>query len=226
MIEIKTKVCKACKVEKYETDFNKNPDGPGGLRGQCKACESEYKKNHYEKRKAMYAGVNVYDGGDKTCLKCLNVFPKEKGYWAENPSNPGGLNCYCRVCRNRRSQGYKDSGDLADDIVGRVVRKWSAERVTKRSKKETSSPWIGHSEGDFFNMLIEQRGRCAVSGLPLTPENVSIDHILPVIKGGTHELANLRLVVWGVNRAMSDMEDAEFIQLCIQIADYQWSQIW
>ena len=75
-------------------------------------------------------------------------------------------------------------------------------------------------------MLIEQQGRCAVSGLRLTPENVSIDHILPVIKGGTHDLSNLRLVVWGVNDAIGALEDAEFIKLCIQVADYQWSRLW
>jgi hypothetical protein len=151
------------------------------------------------------------------------VFPKEKKYWAENPNGAGGLQPYCRVCDSRRANGYTDSGDLADDIVSRVVYKWSSERNRKRNKKENATPWINYSEGVFRDLLYQQQGRCAVSGLRLTPENVSIDHILPVIKGGTHELRNLRLVVWGVNDAMGALEDAEFIQLCIQIADYQWA---
>jgi len=226
MIEIKTKICTGCKVEKYETDFNKDRKGIGGLRYWCKACESECKRKHYEKRRAEYAGINVYDGGDKTCAKCLGVFPKEKRYWSKSLNSRGGLESWCRVCHNRRSIGYTDSGDLADDIVSRLAKKWSGERKHKRNKRGNATPWIEHCEADFFNMLIEQQGRCAVSGLRLTPENVSVDHILPVIKGGTHELSNLRLVVWGVNRAMGDTEDAEFIHLCVQIADYQWSQLW
>jgi hypothetical protein len=226
MCEIKTRVCTKCKAEKYETDFRKKRTALGGRRSECKACETERKRKHYEKRKAEYAGVNVYDGGERTCLKCLGVFPKEKEYWSEHPRGPGGLQSYCRVCDNRRTLGYKDSGDLADDIVSRVVNKWSNERNNKRSKKENATPWIGHSKGDFLDMLIEQQGRCAVSGLPLTPEGVSIDHIVPVSKGGTHELRNLRLVVRDVNQAMNTLDDNRFIHLCIQIADYQWSQIW
>jgi hypothetical protein len=226
MCDIKAKVCTKCKEEKYEADFGKKRDGLGGRRSWCKACHSECQRKRYEKRKAEYAGVNVYDGGDKTCLVCLNVFPKEKKYWHENPHGAGGLHPYCRVCFNRRASGYKDTGDLADDIVSRVVKKWSDERSNKRNKKENATAWIEHSEGDFFNMLIEQRGLCAVSGLRLTPENVSVDHTIPVTKGGTHELRNLRLVVWDVNCAMNSLDDNRFIKLCVQIADYQWSQIW
>jgi hypothetical protein len=226
MIEIKMKVCTECKVEKDESDFHKHPTCLGGLCNRCKACESEYKRNHYEKRKAEYAGVNVYDGGDKTCLKCLNVFPKEKRYWSQASFGPGGLHSYCRVCENRRTSGYKDSGDLADDIVSRVVKKWSGERYSKRNKKENAAPWINYSEGVFLDMLFRQQGRCAVSGLRLTPENVSIDHVVPIIKGGTHELSNLRLVVWDVNCAMNTLDDNRFIKLCIQVADYQWAQLW
>jgi len=215
-----------CKVEKYETDFHKKRTGRGGLKGRCKDCEGEINRKQYERRKAKYTGVDVYDGGDKTCIKCLGVFPKEKEYWLKSVGSPGGLHSYCRVCHRRNALGYKDSGDLADDIVSRVVCKWAGERLGKRNKKENSSPWIGHSEGDFFNMLVEQQGRCAVSGLRLTPENVSIDHIVPVIKGGTHELSNLRLVVWDVNQAMNSLDDNRFTRLCIQVADYQWSLIW
>jgi hypothetical protein len=226
MCDIKTKVCTKCKAGKYETDFHKKRDSRGGLESQCKACLAERDRKHYEKEKAKYAGVNVYDGGEKTCPRCLNVFPKEKRYWCEHPRGAGGLQSFCRVCLNRQSLGYKDSGDLADDIVGRLAYKWSKERRHKRNEKENASPWIEHSEGDFRDLLYQQGGRCAVSGLRLTPENASVDHTIPVSKGGTHELSNLRLVVWGVNKAMGDVEDAEFHLMCIQVADYQWSQIW
>jgi 5-methylcytosine-specific restriction endonuclease McrA len=226
MIEIKTRVCTKCKEEKYETDFHDHPTGLGGLSSQCKACHSECQRKGREKRKAKYAGVNVYNGEEKTCIKCLGVFPKEKKYWLEDANGPGGLNSYCRVCNKRLTMGYKDSGDIVTDIVSRVVKKWSKERAHKRNKKENATAWIEHSEGDFRAMLIEQRGLCAVSGLRLTPENVSVDHIIPVSKGGTHDMSNLRLVVWSVNEAMGTREDAEFIHLCIRVADYQWSQLW
>jgi hypothetical protein len=125
------------------------------------------------------------------------------------------------MCGTRISLGYKDTGDLALDIVSRVIRKWICERSYKRNKRENVAPWVEHCEADFFNMIVQQQGRCAVSNVPLTPDNVSIDHIVPVIKGGTHELSNLRLVAWDVNRAMSSLDDDDFIELCRQVINHQ-----
>ena len=139
MIEIKTKVCGKCKVEKDESDFSKGKSSDG-LYCWCKACQSEYNRNRYEKEKAEYADVNVYDGGERTCTQCLGVFPKEKKYWSQSSIGTGGLQSHCRVCLSRRSSGYKDSGNLADDIVSRVLKKWSRERLQKRNKKENATP--------------------------------------------------------------------------------------
>ena len=107
------------------------------------------------------------------------------------------------------------------DVISRVVYKWRCERSNKRNKKENATPWIDYSKADFFDMLVQQQGRCAVSDVTLTPDNISIDHIVPVIKGGTHELSNLRLVAWGVNQAMNSLDDDDFIELCRQVIHHQ-----
>ena len=212
------KVCTKCKVEKDEWEFCKNR---GGLRSRCRDCEAERRRKAREKRKAKFAGVNLYDGADRPCLKCGVAYPKEKRYWWTQINGSGGLSSWCRMCELRRILGYKDTGDLATDIVGRVLKKWTDERRGKRNKKDNAEPWIDHSEADFFDMLVRQQARCDVSDVPLTPENVSIDHIIPIVKGGTHELSNLRLVAWSVNGAMGSLDDATFIELCRQVVNYQ-----
>lgn len=125
------------------------------------------------------------------------------------------------MCDMRNNLGYKDTGDFTTDIVGRVIRKWRKERRNKRNMKENAARWIDHTKADFFDLLVQQQGRCAVSNVPLTPENVSIDHIVPIIKGGTHELSNLRLVAWSVNDAMGSLDDVDFIELCMRVANHQ-----
>jgi 5-methylcytosine-specific restriction endonuclease McrA len=217
----RTKVCAKCKVEKDETEFYRCARGSDGLHSFCKHCWIEINRQRRERRKSLYEGVDVYDGADRTCTKCGVVFPKEERYWVKNSNNCGGLDPHCRTCNRRRNLGYKDTGDLTIDLVGRIVRKWNKSRANRRNKKEDATRWTNHSKACFFDMLIKQRARCAVSGIHLTPENVSIDHIVPLIKGGTHELSNLRLVAWDVNQAMSSRSDEDFIELCRQVVNYQ-----
>lgn len=60
-----------------------------------------------------------------------------------------------------------------------------------------------------------QGGRCAVTGEQLIPGvNASLDHILPVSRGGTSAASNLRWVTATVNHMKWDMTDAEFISKC------------
>jgi hypothetical protein len=214
------KVCTKCKVEKDEWEFYRGTR-TGKKMGQCKACMNEYSRKDKEKRKTRFADVDVYDGSDKSCTKCGAVYPKEKKYWRKHHSCSDGLRSWCLACHRRNTSGYKDTGDFTTDIVGRVIRKWVHERSYKRNKRENATPWVEHGEADFFDMLVQQQARCDISGIPITPENVSIDHIIPLIKGGTHELSNLRLVAWDVNAAMRALDDPTFIELCRQVINYQ-----
>lgn len=67
---------------------------------------------------------------------------------------------------------------------------------------------------DVRLMLEKQGHRCVLTGRELTPENCSIDHIMPLCKGGGHAKDNAQLVVMEVNRAKGMMTEDEFIQLC------------
>ncbi|GBF49463.1 HNH endonuclease [Leptospira ryugenii] len=43
-------------------------------------------------------------------------------------------------------------------------------------------------------LLKKQEYRCYLSGVELNPDNVDIEHIVPLGKGGLHELTNLCLI--------------------------------
>ena len=72
---------------------------------------------------------------------------------------------------------------------------------------------------DLRLMLKEQGYRCALTGRELTPENCSLDHVLPLCKGGAHSKDNAQLVVTEANKAKGMMTDDEFIQLCQDVVD-------
>lgn len=69
--------------------------------------------------------------------------------------------------------------------------------------------------------LIERQGyRCALSGRELTPEAASIDHRIPISRGGAHDLGNVQIVHHQVNSAKGTMTAEEFIALCRDVVKH------
>lgn len=73
---------------------------------------------------------------------------------------------------------------------------------------------------DLREMLVKQKYQCALTGRELTPENCSIDHIIPLCKGGVHAKENAQLVVAEVNYAKGNLTEKEFLQLCRDVVAY------
>jgi len=70
---------------------------------------------------------------------------------------------------------------------------------------------------DIQRKFDEQGGRCAYTGDELTPENLTADHYIPVSRGGSLGVENVRLVTEQVNRAKHTMSMEEFIELCRKV---------
>ena len=45
------KICSKCKVEKDSSEFNKCSKHLDGLRCECRSCQAEYRKKHFEKNR-------------------------------------------------------------------------------------------------------------------------------------------------------------------------------
>ena len=73
---------------------------------------------------------------------------------------------------------------------------------------------------DLRDMLDKQGYKCALTGRQLTHDNCSIDHVLPLCKGGSHTKENAQLVVAEANHAKGNLTDAEFLRLCRDVVAY------
>jgi len=69
-----------------------------------------------------------------------------------------------------------------------------------------------------MELLEAQEYRCNLSGVELKPDNVSCDHIVPLEKGGSHDISNLQLVHKKINRMKNTMMQNEFIEFCNLVA--------
>lgn len=70
------------------------------------------------------------------------------------------------------------------------------------------------------DMVIKQEYKCAISGRILTPDNCSLDHIVPLSRGGMHLKSNAQLVCLEVNKAKGSMTEDEFVSLCKDVVTY------
>ena len=66
----------------------------------------------------------------------------------------------------------------------------------------------------ILQLIESQEYLCALSGRRLTPETASIDHIVPMSRGGDHDISNLWVVDHHVNSAKGTMTVEEFVSLC------------
>jgi CRISPR/Cas system Type II protein with McrA/HNH and RuvC-like nuclease domain len=76
------------------------------------------------------------------------------------------------------------------------------------------------SPANIEQMFYDQNEKCYYSGEQLTFDNISLEHKIPLSRGGLHVMDN---VVWAtkqINRMKGTMNDAEFIEVCEQIACY------
>jgi 5-methylcytosine-specific restriction endonuclease McrA len=69
-------------------------------------------------------------------------------------------------------------------------------------------------------ILEKQQYRCALSGVPLSPDDLALDHIIPISKGGDFSASNAQFLTKKVNRAKHTMSCSEFVQMCRAVAEY------
>jgi len=70
--------------------------------------------------------------------------------------------------------------------------------------------------------LVKQQGfRCPISNRELTPETASLDHIVPLGRGGDHDLSNVWIVHHEVNSAKGTLTFEEFVALCREVVRHQ-----
>lgn len=98
----------------------------------------------------------------------------------------------------------------------------------KHRKREGKTRRIAGKEvitfGEAKLILERQDYRCALTGLPLTPDNFALDHIVPVKQGGAFDMKNAQMVLKTVNRAKHTMSQQDFIQMCRNVAAYHSKQ--
>ena len=119
----------------------------------------------------------------KRCTKCGELKPATREFFGSTPA--GNLRGTCRVCINTRSKAYAKKNPEA-------VRRRAQERHD-RSDRWRPSDELKH------RLFKEQDGLCGLCGEPMPcsawddPNILQVEHLTPVVRGGTNDRENLVL---------------------------------
>ena len=199
--DMDVKLCKSCGETKGKSEFNRQARKADGLRSYCRECQKKRAAAAMQRYREANLGKDPFDGSLKWCPSCKTDLPRSRDHWPTNPTTKDGLQGRCLLCQSAKNS----------DLIGRIDYLWKKESHAKRTKRR--GDWIDHGKGEWLDLVVAQKCRCALTGERLTVDNVSIDHIVPVAKGGTNELSNLRLLTKRVNKALWDSSDEDFISL-------------
>lgn len=70
---------------------------------------------------------------------------------------------------------------------------------------------------DFYALLEKQQRKCPVTARELTPETTVASHIVPLRKGGKHEVENIYLVNSDLLDIKKNLTDEELASLCYDV---------
>lgn len=88
-----------------------------------------------------------------------------------------------------------------------------ASQHRSRTKQKVSALQLWH-------IAHKQHLICPYSGLKLTKETMSLDHIIPLGKAGSHTIENIQFVHRLVNHMKWDSSHEDFMTMCKRIVDY------
>lgn len=90
----------------------------------------------------------------------------------------------------------------------------------KRNDRAKEYPNELPTISQLWQLAKRQKCKCALSGIKLTNNNISIDHIHPLSKQGGNNIENLQLVEKRLNYMKYTMTKEELIDLCNLIIEY------
>jgi len=86
------------------------------------------------------------------------------------------------------------------------------------AEKNAEKAGRGVSPRRMMEKFKAQGFRCFFSGQTLQREQASLDHVVPIVKGGKHEEENIELVHTIINRMKGSMTAEEFVEWCVKVA--------
>lgn len=201
--------CSKCGEERDSSLFQHFKGKPSG---QCRVCKTASERARRERAGIPVKKLSVVEGGKKLCMHCGVMNPL--GEFSPSSRGRGGVSAYCRGCF---AEVYKQSRDVARGATA-AYRERHQERhranhrvrmFEYRTRKKVTS------DGSVTDGLLKElygTEECHYCAETIPRDLRTLDHRVPLARGGGHTKDNLVMACWTCNCSKRDMTEAEFIE--------------
>lgn len=184
------KVCTKCKVRKPVADFDKQYK-KNCLSSHCRECKREFARN-YQIAKGIISGKRR--GPKKEKVK------KEKPIVVKL----GKMCIYPKPDRKASKAKWERERKKNDPVYRARARQARYNNNMNRRGAQGS-----HTEFEWLAVLAKHGGKCIACG---DAGNITRDHIIPIAKGGTNFIENIKPMCLACNVAKSDSMSKGFLE--------------
>ncbi len=221
------KKCRRCNEIKDENKFGKRATSKDGLDSRCLICIKECSKLSADKNRIKNSGGIIIL--NKVCTTCR--LEKTADCFGTNPGSTDGLRHECKYCRNIKSRlkyetdnnfrenesirAYKNYLEDREYILNRT-KLWSKNNPDKKVEQShrRRARLYGQTEfnfpNDFVKLLrVSQNNKCAYCARD--DIKLTIEHMLPISRGGKHCFDNIILACTNCNSSKRDKTLEEWL---------------
>lgn len=170
--------CTKCGQTKPISEFHRRSDAPCGHASHCKACRKKKAAGYYvENREKILEKTGAYQRADPERSAAY-----VRKWRAANPDKVYEAN---QRTIQRDPEAWRERR-----------RKWSRENPDKQRAKNQRrrARYLNAFVADVLldDLIQRDEGRCGICGQPIQGP-IHIDHIIPLVREGTHEPSNCQI---------------------------------
>lgn len=205
--------CGWCKEWLPATAYSPSEYTADGLALECREC-----RRLYQERRTRARGVvarrrrdpALLSQGFKECFLCDKILPLSD--FRPTIRGHGSVAAYCRSCGGKKCPSHREKGRVRMRLWCRDNEAWRrqhSEYMTRRRQLIVAT-----SDGTVTASVVRsiyETEACAYCHKTVPPDERTMEHRLPLSRGGRHTLANVTMACLCCNCSKQDRTEEEFL---------------
>lgn len=202
------KICNKCKKE--SDNFSPLKSGKDGLSSWCRDCKREHGTRARRESGIKPKRYRRFENGLLECLDC-NKFLDTKSF-SDSKRGSFGKSSYCKKCASKRKSKDKEGQNRRAKQYRAKGTYRPAHRLRQFNRKATIKATSDGTVTKEFTLQLLDTEHCTYCKKFTDKTNRTLDHVVPLNKGGIHSATNLVMACVSCNSTKKDLDLKEFLE--------------